>query len=66
MGQDLAYEGKYYTCSGQVSKVRNEADGIKYIEGIDGKQVKSRHDWLIYLDWFEQSIKSVKTENGSY
>lgn len=60
VGQDLAYEGNITHAGGQVSGVRNEADGIKYIEGIDGKQVKSRHDWLIYLDWFEQSIKSVK------
>ena len=40
MGQDLAYEGNITHAGGQVSKVRNEADGIKYIEGIDGKQVK--------------------------
>jgi hypothetical protein len=30
------------------------------VEGIDGKPVKSRHDWYIYLKWFESSILETK------
>ena len=60
VGQDLAYQGNITHAGGEFSGVLNEKEGIKYIEGIDGNPVKSRHDWLIYLDWFEQSIKSVR------
>ena len=60
VGQDLAYQGNITHAGGEHSSVLNEEDGVKYIEGIDGNPVKSRHDWLIYLDWFEQSIKGIK------
>lgn len=60
VGQDLAYEGEKTHAGGEVSSIINEEQGIKMVEGIDGKKVKTRHDWLIYLEWFEASIKSVK------
>lgn len=60
VGQDLAYSGEVTHAGGKVSHVLNEEYGIKMIEGIDGGQVKSRHDWMIYLDWFEESIQTVK------
>ncbi len=64
VGQDLAYSGDVTHAGGKVSHVLNEKYGIKMIEGIDGEPIKSRHDWIIYLDWFEESIQSIqdKTE----
>lgn len=59
VGQDLAYSGEVTHAGGAVSHVINEEHGIKMIEGIDGKPVKSRHDWIIYLDWFEESIQTI-------
>lgn len=60
VGQDLAYQGEVTHAGGKVSHVLNEEHGIKMIEGIDGGQVKSRHDWIIYLDWFEESIQDIE------
>lgn len=62
VGQDLAYQGDITHAGGQVSHVLNEKYGIKMIEGIDGEPVKSRHDWIIYLDWFEEAIQDVKAK----
>lgn len=60
VGQDLAYEGDITHAGGEVSRVLNEEHGLKMVEGIDGTQVKSRYDWLIYLDWFEEAISVLK------
>lgn len=60
VGQDLAYQGDVTHAGGQISRVLNEKHGVKMIEGIDGNPVKSRHDWIIYLDWFEEAIKFIK------
>lgn len=60
VGQDLAYSGDITHAGGEKSHVLNEQHGIKMIEGIDGGQVKSRHDWMIYLDWFEESIQTIE------
>lgn len=62
VGQDLAYQGDITHAGGEVSHVLNEEHGIQMIEGIDGKPVKSRHDWVIYLDWFEESIEHIKDQ----
>lgn len=60
VGQDLAYSGDVTHAGGKISHVLNEEYGIKMVEGIDGEQVKTRHDWLIYLDWFEEAIQTVQ------
>ncbi|MCH5267645.1 MAG: motility associated factor glycosyltransferase family protein [Lachnospiraceae bacterium] len=60
IGQDLAYSGDVTHAGGTVSKILNEEHGLKMIEGIDGNPVKSRYDWLIYLSWFESSIKELE------
>lgn len=59
IGQDLAYGEHGTHAGGLTDHVINEQYGIKMIDGIDGKQVKSRHDWIIYRDWFESAIKEV-------
>lgn len=56
IGQDLAYKGNVTHAEGDICNIQSEEDGICYVEGIDGTQVKSRHDWFIYLKWFENSI----------
>ncbi len=60
IGQDLAYKGEITHAEGDICRVQNEEDGICYVEGIDGNPVKSRHDWYIYLKWFENSILETK------
>jgi hypothetical protein len=60
IGQDLAYKGEVTHAEGDVCRVQNEEEGICYVEGIDGKPIKSRHDWYIYLKWFESSILETK------
>lgn len=60
IGQDLAYSGGATHAGGTVTKIINEDNEGKIVEGIDGKPVKSRHDWLIYLNWFEESIRELE------
>lgn len=62
IGQDLAYSGGVTHAGGEVSTILNEQKGQKMIEGIDGNLVRSRHDWIRYLDWFEKSIIDVQDE----
>lgn len=61
VGQDLAYSGDVTHAGGEVSRVINEEYGIEMIDGVDGKPVKSRYDWIIYRDWFEESIQEIKS-----
>jgi spore coat polysaccharide biosynthesis protein SpsF (cytidylyltransferase family) len=60
IGQDLAFAGDR-THAGELSDhIHGEEEGVRYVEGIDGNPVKTRHDWYIYLQWFEESIQMVK------
>ena len=60
VGQDLAYQGSVTHAGGEISHVLNEDKGIKMIDGIDGNPIRSRHDWIIYRDWFEESIEELR------
>lgn len=60
VGQDLAYQGDITHAGGEVSGILNEEYGLEMIEGIDGKPIKSRYDWIIYLEWFEEAIRDIK------
>ena len=62
VGQDLAYQGDVTHAGGEKSHILNENYGVKMIDGIDGEKVKSRYDWIIYRDWFEESIRTVQNE----
>lgn len=58
IGQDLAY-GDGVTHAGNVtSHIVNEEQSVTMIEGINGEMVRSRYDWVIYRDWFEEAIKA--------
>ena len=61
VGQDLAYCGNA-THVGNVNDNSENNRGIDYVEGIYGKQVKTRVDWLFYLRWFEDNIKVLKSD----
>ena len=57
IGQDLAY-GETHTHAGGVnSHIRNEGQYVQMVDGIDGREVKTRGDWIIYRDWYEEFIK---------
>lgn len=59
VGQDLAYKGESSHTGGFVEKnILNDCDD-EYVTDIYGKQVKTRRDWIYYLDWFETSIKKL-------
>lgn len=62
VGQDLAYSGNVTHAGGEVSKILNENFGQEMVEGIDGQLVKSRYDWIIYRDWFQDAIRDVKDQ----
>ncbi len=57
VGQDLAYSGEKTHAGGVTKHVKNEEYVIKMIEGIDGNQIRSRGDWVVYRDWFERVVK---------
>lgn len=61
IGQDLAYEGDRTHAGTLTDRIRGEEEGIRYVEGIHGGKVKTRHDWYLYLKWFEQAIEEVKS-----
>ncbi len=62
IGQDLAYQGNVTHAGGQVSGIRHEEDNICYIDGVNGEKVRTRHDWVQYLKWFERVIAEVQNE----
>lgn len=63
IGQDLAYSGGITHAGGVVRNVQGDKEGRELVESIDGGKVWSRYDWLIYLEWFENSIRDLKDIN---
>lgn len=57
IGQDLAYTGEHTHAGGYDNHVLNEEKFIEMVDGIDGGQVKTRGDWIVFRDWFEDFIK---------
>lgn len=60
IGQDLAFAGERTHAGNLFDKAPGEEKGIRYVEGIDGGKVRTRHDWYLYLKWFEAAIDLVK------
>lgn len=59
VGQDLAFQGNItHAGNGIDFKQYNQGD-IKYVEDINGNKIKSRTDWVRYLDWFVSEIKKL-------
>lgn len=61
IGQDLAYQGDRTHAGTLTDRIRGEEDGVRYVEGIYGDKVKTRHDWYLYLKWFEHAIGEIKS-----
>lgn len=62
VGQDLAYACEASHAGGEHSRIRNEEDGITYVMGIDGNEVKTRRDWVSFLQWYETVIRNSRGE----
>lgn len=62
VGQDLAFGGEF-THAGQKKDYEEYMDeDIKFVEDIYGNLIKTRSDWVRYLDWFNDEIAKL---NGS-
>lgn len=65
IGQDLAYKGDI-THSGhriiEDTESESSSQPTIYIDGINGDKVKSKPDWLKYLQWFENVISQMGNE----
>ena len=59
IGQDLAYDGEMTHAGGVELHIVNESYGMKMVDGVNGGKVRSRYDWLIYKDWFEDAIRAL-------
>lgn len=59
VGQDLAFGGEF-SHAGQKSDYEKYMDeDIKYVEDIYGNTIKTRSDWVRYLDWFNDEIAKL-------
>lgn len=50
VGHDLAYDGELTHAGGVAEKVTNSYDFM--VEGVDGKEVRTRHDWKEFIRWY--------------
>lgn len=58
IGQDLAFDGEKTHAGGHENHIADEEDGIQMVDGIDGNPVKTRRDWVMFRDWFEENMKT--------
>ncbi len=58
IGQDLAYSGNVTHAGGVIKNILNYKENRELVESVDGDKIWTRYDWLVYLEWFENSIKS--------
>ena len=56
VGQDLAFDEDGYSHMNQEMEERGKTADPLMIEGIDGNQVMTRDDWLMFLLFFEDEI----------
>lgn len=61
VGQDLAYNGNA-THAGNVNDNAINNKETEFVEGIDGKMIKTRVDWLYYLKWFKNTIMVLNND----
>lgn len=60
VGQDLAFSGES-THAGNITDIDKYEDvDIKYVDDIYGNKIKSRSDWVRYLNWFEDEIARLE------
>lgn len=63
IGQDLAYTGEHTHAGGYDDHILNEEVFIEMVDGVDGGQVKTRGDWVVFRDWFEELIRTNEELN---
>ncbi len=56
IGQDLAYSGEFTHVGGEKGVGEAETNIVGMVEDIYGNMVPIRHDWKIFLTWFEDAI----------
>jgi len=61
VGQDLAFSGDVTHVGGVISNPHGDQSTM--VEGVNGEMVRSRYDWVAYLEWFEDMIKINKHVN---
>lgn len=59
IGQDLAFSGESTHAGGVANHSDDDRNGIVYVEDIYGNQIKSRGDWIIYINWFSATIEEL-------
>lgn len=66
VGQDLAYSGNKSHADGTYQKVMPEEKlaGAIQVKGNYEKTVLTRHDFKLYLDWFNKYVKDIQEYRG--
>ena len=59
VGQDLAFQGEVTHAGGEKEK-HPINDQVTYVDGIAGKKVKTRRDWLTFLEWYKDVISQLE------
>ena len=60
VGQDLSYDGEM-AHAGKIKQNAEWKDSREiYVEGLYGGRVKTRADWLNFINWFENAVERVK------
>lgn len=59
VGQDLAFQGELTHAGGEKEKHPINAQ-VTYVDGIDGEKVKTRRDWLTFLEWYKDAINQLE------
>ena len=62
IGQDLSYHGDVTHAGGETMAIQAEEENLCYVDGTDGGKVKTRHDWLQYLRWYERVVQETAGE----
>ena len=57
VGQDLAFSENNETHAGGDSRIQGSTEVVAEVPGINGNMVKTRHDWLAFINCFEAFIK---------
>lgn len=59
IGQDLAYGSNNVLHAGEEDCVEDNDDTI-LVPGVNGDMVKTRYDWISFINWFQDAIACYK------
>lgn len=60
VGQDLAYRNGSSHAGGRLDGEEIHGNWLVEVEDIYGNRIKTRHEWYVYLLWFEDAVERVK------